>query len=57
MRALSDVSLEILAGTFGLLGPNGADKFTLMRCIATLQAPTDGAIPFNEIDAIKEPEK
>ena len=44
VRALSDVSLEIPAGMFGLLGPNGAGKSTLMRCIATLQAPTDGAI-------------
>ena len=56
-RALDGVSLEIPAGMFGLLGPNGAGKSTLMRCIATLQTPTSGAITFDGIDVIKEPEK
>ncbi len=42
---------------FGLLGPKGAGKSTLMRCIATLQVPTGGAIHFDGIDVIKEPEK
>ena len=57
VRALNAVSLEIPAGMFGLLGPNGAGKSTLMRCVATLQAPTGGAIRFNGIDVIREPEK
>src|SRR6201985_2863180 len=57
VRALNAVSLEIPAGMFGLLGPNGAGKSTLMRCVATLQAPTSGAIRFGDIDVIKEPEK
>jgi len=56
-RALDGVSLEIPAGMFGLLGPNGAGKSTLMRCIATLQTPTSGAITFDGIDVIREPEK
>lgn len=56
-RALNGVSLEIPAGMFGLLGPNGAGKSTLMRCIATLQTPTSGAITFDGINVIKEPEK
>ena len=56
-KALDDVSLKIPAGMFGLLGPNGAGKSTLMRCIATLQTPTDGRIQFGEIDVIREPEK
>jgi ABC-type multidrug transport system ATPase subunit len=57
VRALNAVNLEIPAGMFGLLGPNGAGKSTLMRCVATLQTPTSGAIHFNGIDVIKEPEK
>src|ERR1700749_5038241 len=56
-RALNGVSLDIPPGMFGLLGPNGAGKSTLMRCIATLQTPTSGAITFNGIDVIREPEK
>jgi ABC-type multidrug transport system ATPase subunit len=42
---------------FGLLGPNGAGKSTLMRCIATLQSPTEGVIRFGEIDVINQPEQ
>ncbi|MBL6853946.1 MAG: ABC transporter ATP-binding protein [Alphaproteobacteria bacterium] len=57
VRALDHVSLEIPPGMFGLLGPNGAGKSTLMRCIATLQTPTSGAITFDGIDVIREPEK
>ena len=56
-RALDHVTLSIPPGMFGLLGPNGAGKSTLMRTIATLQAPTEGAIRFREIDVIREPEK
>jgi ABC-2 type transport system ATP-binding protein len=36
VRGPDDVSLTIRAGKFGLLGPNGARKSTLMRTIATL---------------------
>ena len=43
-RALDDITLEVPRGMFGLLGPNGAGKSSLMRCIATLQIPTQGAI-------------
>src|SRR5664279_1522821 len=57
VRALNEVNLEIPAGMFGLLGPNGAGKSTLMRCVATLQTPTSGAIHFNGIDVIREPER
>jgi ABC-2 type transport system ATP-binding protein len=56
-RALNDVSLAIPAGMFGLLGPNGAGKSTLMRTIATLQTPTSGAIRFNGIDVVADPER
>ena len=35
MQALGDVPLPIGPGIFGLLGPNGALKSTLMRILAT----------------------
>ncbi len=57
VHALKDVSLTIPAGMYGLLGPNGAGKSTLMRTVATLQAPSEGAIRFGDIDVISEPEK
>ena len=43
-RALDGVTLEVPRGMFGLLGPNGAGKSSLMRCIATLQIPTQGKV-------------
>jgi ABC-type multidrug transport system ATPase subunit len=55
VRALDAVSLDIPHGLYGLLGPNGAGKSTLMRTIATLQAPTSGAITFAGIDVIRDP--
>ena len=39
VRALDGVSLEIPRGMFGLLGPNGAAKSSMMRTLATLKAP------------------
>ncbi|MBL0142034.1 MAG: ABC transporter ATP-binding protein [Betaproteobacteria bacterium] len=56
-RALEDATLTISTGMFGLLGPNGAGKSTLMRCIATLQTPSQGTIRFGDIDAVREPER
>ncbi len=55
VTALNDVSLDISKGMFGLLGPNGAGKSTLMRIVATLQAPTSGAVTFDGVDILKEP--
>ena len=56
-KALDNVSLTIPKGMFGLLGPNGAGKSTLMRCIATLQTPTEGTLRFGDIDVVRDPEK
>jgi ABC-2 type transport system ATP-binding protein len=56
-KALDDATLTIPKGMFGLLGPNGAGKSTLMRCIATLQTPTQGSIVFDDLDVVSEPEK
>jgi len=55
-RALDGVSLGVPRGMFGLLGPNGAGKSSLMRCIATLQIPTQGTIRFGEIDVLAQPD-
>ncbi len=56
-RALDAVTLTVPTGMFGLLGPNGAGKSTLMRCIATLQTPSQGSIHFDDIDVRREPER
>jgi ABC-2 type transport system ATP-binding protein len=43
--ALQDASLEIRPGSIvGLLGPSGAGKTTLIRCIAGLLAPQKGSV-------------
>lgn len=55
-QALVDINLDITHGMFGLLGPNGAGKSTLMRCIATLQEPTQGQIRFGAIDVRRQPD-
>ena len=55
-RALDGVTLEVPRGMFGLLGPNGAGKSSLMRCIATLQIPTRGAIRFDDLDVLADPD-
>ena len=55
-RALDGVTLDIPRGMYGLLGPNGAGKSTLMRSIATLQTPSSGAITFDGVDVVAEPE-
>jgi ABC-type multidrug transport system ATPase subunit len=56
VRALDGVSLSIPKGMFGLLGPNGAGKSSLMRTIATLQAPDQGTLTFGDIDILKDPQ-
>lgn len=45
VTALADVSLDFAPGTFTVLvGPSGCGKTTLLRLIAGLVAPTEGAI-------------
>lgn len=48
-RAVSDVSLKITCGVWGLLGANGAGKTTLMRMIAGLMKPTSGFVYYDGI--------
>ncbi len=46
-KAVARVSLSLRAGDIlGLLGPNGAGKSTLLGMLATLVAPTSGAITY-----------
>ena len=46
-KAVSRVSLSLKAGDIlGLLGPNGAGKSTLLGMMATLVAPTSGAVTY-----------
>jgi len=55
-RALRGVSFVVRAGAvLALVGPNGAGKSTLMRCIAALDAPTEGAIAVQGIDTQDDP--
>ena len=55
VQALKHVSLDIETGMFGLLGPNGAGKSSLMRTIATLQAPDHGQIIFDNKNILENP--
>lgn len=55
-EALSDISLSIPAGMYGLLGRNGAGKTSLMRILATLSVPTKGEVMINGV-SIKETTK
>ncbi len=54
VQALKDINLTIQSGMFGLLGPNGAGKSSLMRTIATLQAPDEGTIQLGDINVLKQ---
>jgi ABC-type multidrug transport system ATPase subunit len=57
VKALSNINLKISKGMFGLLGPNGAGKSSLMRTLATLQDPDEGAIHFEGIDLLRQKEQ
>src|ERR1044072_1954340 len=52
VQALKGVSLEIQPGLFGLLGPKGAGKTTLMKVLATLLEPDSGTAEMDGVDLI-----
>lgn len=51
MTALTDVSLAVRPGEFvAVLGPSGAGKTTLFRCLTGLTRPVVGAVRVNGRD-------
>src|ERR1044071_3078759 len=56
VQALRGIDLTIGRGLFGLLGPNGAGKSSLMRTLATLQAPDAGTITFDGASVLDDPQ-
>ena len=47
-RAVDSVSFEVRTGSiFGLLGPNGPGKSSLLRMITGITLPDDGDVFFN----------
>lgn len=58
VRAVSDISLEIQKGElFGLIGPDGAGKTTLMRILMTLLIQDEGKATMNGFDVIDDYKK
>ena len=51
LQALTKVSFEVPSGSiFGLVGPNGSGKTSLLNCINKFYKPDSGAIYFNNQD-------
>ncbi|MEA3317387.1 MAG: ABC transporter ATP-binding protein [Bacteroidota bacterium] len=55
VQALQNINIDISNGElFGLIGPDGAGKSTLMRLITTLLIPEKGDISINNYDTVKD---
>lgn len=58
MQAVKDISLEVKEGElFGLIGPDGAGKTTLMRILMTLLIQDEGTATMNGLDVVKDYKK
>jgi ABC-2 type transport system ATP-binding protein len=58
VAAVRDVSLSVMQGEiFGLVGPDGAGKTTIMRMLAGVLPPDAGAIRLAGVDVVAEPER
>ena len=54
-QALKNISLKVNEGElFGLIGPDGAWKTTLMRILTTLLKPDSGEAKMDRLDVIKD---
>lgn len=57
IEAVKDVSFEVKSGEiFALIGPNGSGKTTIIKTIAGLLKPTNGAVLVDSHDVTKEPQ-
>jgi ABC-2 type transport system ATP-binding protein len=57
-EAIQGINLSIEGGEiFGLIGPDGAGKSTLIRLLAGILAPTVGEISLRNIDVVKDYEE
>ena len=53
--ALNKVNIKIRPGElFGLLGPNGSGKTTMIKCLSTILIPDEGTVTVNGFDIQKE---
>jgi ABC-type multidrug transport system, ATPase component len=58
LKAVEEVSFEVEKGeVFGLIGPDGAGKTTLIHILAGVLEPSSGEAYINGINVVKEPEK
>src|SRR5690606_39811116 len=58
MLVMKEMSIEVGKGDlFGLIGPDGAGKTTLIRILMTLLLPDSGEILVNGMDVVKEYKK
>ncbi len=54
-QALAGLDLQVSRGeVFGLLGPDGAGKTTLMQCLAAILDPSDGACRVLGFDTVRQ---
>ena len=51
--AVSNISVTLQPGVYGLLGANGAGKTTLMRMVCNILKPTSGRILYDGEDILK----